>query len=98
MDCGAPARHYDHARGYTDPHVLDVEPVCTKCHGRRTGERGEMAHGEGHARAVLDAPRVRGIRALVAAGVATGELAAAYGVQPGTIRKVARRVLWKHVA
>ena len=28
MDCGAPARHYDH-RDYNKP--LEIEPVCVRC-------------------------------------------------------------------
>lgn len=32
VDCGAPARAYDH-RDYNKP--LDVEPVCSRCNHRR---------------------------------------------------------------
>lgn len=32
VDCGAPARHYDH-RDYNEP--LAVEPVCASCNRRR---------------------------------------------------------------
>lgn len=32
VDCGAPAKHYDH-RDYSKP--LDVEPVCHACNVRR---------------------------------------------------------------
>ena len=32
VDCGAPARHYDH-RDYNKP--TEVEPVCAKCNARR---------------------------------------------------------------
>ena len=32
VDCGRPARHYDH-RYYTKP--LDVEPVCASCNVKR---------------------------------------------------------------
>lgn len=32
VDCGAPAKHYDH-RDYNHP--LTVEPVCRKCNRRR---------------------------------------------------------------
>lgn len=48
-DCGAQAFAYDHAHGYDPPHELDVEPVCSRCHGLRSRARGE------HAR-----PRARG--------------------------------------
>lgn len=41
MDCGEGARQYDHARGYSEGHHLDVEPVCTRCHGARSRSRGE---------------------------------------------------------
>lgn len=40
-DCGhiwqpGERRHeYDHHKGYASAHHLDVEPVCTKCHGQR---------------------------------------------------------------
>lgn len=47
IDCGDPAKHYDH-RDYNRP--LDVDPVCTRCHGRRGrgielrfAERGPLA-------------------------------------------------------
>jgi hypothetical protein len=32
VDCGEPATMYHHPRGYSDEHVLDVEPVCPRCH------------------------------------------------------------------
>jgi hypothetical protein len=32
VDCGEPAKHYDH-RDYTKP--LDVDPVCVSCNRRR---------------------------------------------------------------
>lgn len=32
VDCGGAAAHYDH-RDYNKP--LDVDPVCTRCHGAR---------------------------------------------------------------
>lgn len=44
-DCGhvwtpGDRRHeYDHARGYDDMHLLDVEPVCTTCHAAREMQR-----------------------------------------------------------
>lgn len=41
VDCGEGARQYDHARGYSEAHHLDVEPVCTRCHGIRSRSRGE---------------------------------------------------------
>ena len=39
VDCGNPAAAYDHHEGYDKP--LTVQPVCHKCHGRRSRERGE---------------------------------------------------------
>ena len=39
VDCGLQAQAYDHAFGYDRP--LDVEPVCYKCHGKRSRKRGE---------------------------------------------------------
>ena len=39
VDCGAPANSYDHYLGYD--HKLDVEPVCSVCHGKRSRKRGE---------------------------------------------------------
>lgn len=39
VDCGIPARAYDHHLGYHLP--LEVQPVCFTCHGRRSRYRGE---------------------------------------------------------
>lgn len=39
IDCGMPARAYDHHHGYQ--HALEVVPVCHECHGRRSRSRGE---------------------------------------------------------
>lgn len=35
FDCGEKAREYDHYWGYKQPHWLDVQAVCVKCHRRR---------------------------------------------------------------
>lgn len=32
--CGTPAQHYHHWKGYGQADALDVQPVCTTCHGR----------------------------------------------------------------
>jgi len=42
VDCGKPARHYDH-RDYTKP--LDVVPVCISCNYRR-GTANVIRHHE----------------------------------------------------
>lgn len=48
FDCGhryaeGERRHeYDHFLGYDAQHHLAVQAVCTRCHGRRTKERGEL--------------------------------------------------------
>ena len=39
IDCGEPAKRYDHPRGYEN--ALDVEPVCYRCDGLRSRQRGE---------------------------------------------------------
>lgn len=31
VDCGLPAKRYDHYRGYEREHWLDVQPVCITC-------------------------------------------------------------------
>jgi hypothetical protein len=41
VDCGGPARQYDHYLGYTVEHALSVQPVCIACHERRSQARGE---------------------------------------------------------
>lgn len=41
VDCGAPARQYDHYLGYAREHRLHVQAVCRACHGRRDVVRGE---------------------------------------------------------
>lgn len=41
FDCGGPAAQYDHAYGYALDMAFVVEPVCHRCHGRRSRERGE---------------------------------------------------------
>ena len=38
-DCGGSAQSYDHWLGYNQP--LAVQPVCFKCHGKRSAARGE---------------------------------------------------------
>lgn len=40
VDCGQPAKRYDHHQGYAPEHHLDVEPVCFRCDGLRTRARG----------------------------------------------------------
>lgn len=45
VDCGTLAYAYDHNHGYEPPHELDVEPVCSRCHGLRSRARGEHASG-----------------------------------------------------
>lgn len=34
-DCGAPACDYHHYNGYEPEHLLDVVPLCRKCHRNR---------------------------------------------------------------
>jgi hypothetical protein len=38
-DCPDRAVSYDHYEGYSE--ALKIQPVCHKCHGRRSRERGE---------------------------------------------------------
>lgn len=40
VDCGEPAKRYDHYAGYDKP--LAVEAVCYKCDGLRVRQRGEL--------------------------------------------------------
>jgi hypothetical protein len=40
VDCGEPAKHYDHYLGYAPEHALDVEPLCVSCHTKREFKRG----------------------------------------------------------
>ncbi len=35
FDCGKNAQEYHHYRGYKNPHWLDVQALCAKCHRRR---------------------------------------------------------------
>jgi len=49
VDCGhvwhSAGRHeYDHHMGYAAEHHYDVEPVCTRCHSRRSFDRGELTN------------------------------------------------------
>jgi 5-methylcytosine-specific restriction endonuclease McrA len=52
VDCGHKGedrRHeYDHARGYSAEHQLDVEAVCSKCHHARSDARGEAKGARRH--------------------------------------------------
>lgn len=41
-DCAAPARDYDHFKGYAEADWLAVQPVCRRCHGQRAADRGEL--------------------------------------------------------
>lgn len=44
VDCGQPAKRYDHHEGYGKP--FSVQPVCYKCDGQRSRARGEhKLHG-----------------------------------------------------
>ena len=38
MDCGDPAKRYDHYLGYAEEHRLHVQPVCTFCCAKRQKE------------------------------------------------------------
>jgi hypothetical protein len=46
VDCGHLGNdrkhHYDHYLGYEIEHVFDVQAVCSKCHYKRSLERGEV--------------------------------------------------------
>lgn len=42
FDCGAPAREYDHHRGYEGDAALDVQAVCRPCHVSRGVARKEL--------------------------------------------------------
>lgn len=50
LDCGhvwskGERRHeYDHHKGYTAEHHLDVEAVCTKCHAERDSAKAKQTH------------------------------------------------------
>jgi hypothetical protein len=35
LDCGVRAQQYHHHRGYQKEHLLNVVPLCTRCHGKR---------------------------------------------------------------
>ena len=41
VDCGGPALDYDHHLGYASSHHFDVQPVCRRCHMKRSVARGE---------------------------------------------------------
>jgi hypothetical protein len=45
-DCGNPADQYDHIGGYEKDNYLNVEAVCTTCHGRRARARDECNQRE----------------------------------------------------
>jgi hypothetical protein len=53
--------------------------------------------GERHGQAILDAPRVRGLRALKSVGFTCAELARMYGISPSLTWQVVGRVIWRHV-
>lgn len=42
IDCGRPAARYDHFKGYSRLHWLDVQPVCTLCCARREKARAGL--------------------------------------------------------
>ena len=41
VDCGKPAKHYDHYKGYSRSNRLCVQPVCVSCYAQRICLRGE---------------------------------------------------------
>lgn len=100
MDCGAPAREYDHARGYEGVSAVDVDAVCFQCHGRRTSARGELPSSFAHprARARLTAEQVTTVRELARIGFTQDELGAMYGLTQSGVSAIVTRKNWRHVA
>lgn len=43
-DCGLQAKEYDHYKGYAEEEWLSVEPVCIRCHKKRTSARYRDLH------------------------------------------------------
>lgn len=113
VDCGEPAREYDHLHGYDDEHALDVEAVCRPCHVKRGVARGEwprgdaswqrrrpelVARGERSPTAKLRVADVLAIRAAAARGERHVDIAARHGVARTQIGRIVNHQRWAHVA
>ncbi len=61
--------------------------------GAQTFSRGETHHS-----AKLNPDKVRDIRRKVAGGLPFGEVAKEYGLAVTTVKRICRRITWKHVA
>jgi hypothetical protein len=91
-----------HAKGRDatgERHVSRVSPHLLKrgvMHGRSTRPE-RTARGERHGNAVLNAERVRAIRARGERGQSIADIAAAEGVSEGCIYAVIHRRTWRHV-
>jgi hypothetical protein len=79
---------------WADTHAANMADSAAK--GRRKGVMPSR-RGELNARAKLTEDDVRVIRKRHANGEATSALATAYGVAPGTINLIVRRINWPHV-
>ena len=44
MDCGGIATMYDHYLGYAPEHFISVQPICSKCDGKRRSATGRVSH------------------------------------------------------
>lgn len=64
---------------------------------RQSKGRGSKLRGSQNPSAKLSEDKVRDIRRLWAAGATNAQLAVAYGVSWGLIRKIVQRFLWRHV-
>jgi hypothetical protein len=63
----------------------------------RGKNRADTPSGERHWQAKLTAPQVREIRDLCEQGRTQKDVAAAYGVDPSNVSRIARRKAWAHV-
>lgn len=87
-------------------HECDNPPCCNPTHvhpgtvatnAQEMVERGRSAAGERHPDAKLAEDDVRKIRAAVSEGVSHRTLASQYGLDRGTIGRIARCEIWKQV-
>lgn len=102
-DCGdTKKRHsYDHHLGYSAEHQEHVEPVCYKCHDKRSRMRGEStrARGERSAKAILTEKIVRQIRSRrIRTGESFEKLARRFKTSHSNVESIVKRRSWTWLA
>lgn len=86
FDCRGDAAQYDHYRGYEGDAILDVQPVCVACHGKRSAARGERVRTSYYFQGETHEPglNVRLSATREGLGLSVEEAATRRGIKPDT--------------